>query len=77
MSTAKIAISMDENHLKRLDYFIKCKVYKNRSQAIQHAIIYELQRLEHSRLALECDKLNAEEEQIMAEEGFEKSSFLL
>lgn len=72
MSTAKIAISMSRQHLKRLDYYVKRKVFKNRSQAIQTAVIQELERLEHNRLAEECAKLDIHEEQKMAEEGFEE-----
>lgn len=69
MGTAKIAISIDQQQLKRLDYFIKSKVFKNRSQAIQKAVIVELNRLEHSRLAEECAKLDPTFEKNMAEEG--------
>ncbi len=69
MSTVKIAISINSQYLNRLDYFVKCKVFKNRSQAIQFAVIEELNRLEHSRLANECAKLDIHFERNMADEG--------
>jgi metal-responsive CopG/Arc/MetJ family transcriptional regulator len=73
MRTAKIAISIDHRHLQRLDYFVKRKVFKNRSQAIQNAVVLELKRLEHSRLAEECAKLDPTFEKNMAEEGLVKT----
>jgi hypothetical protein len=69
VKSAKIAISIDPFCLERLDYFVKNKVFKNRSQAIQAAVIQELERLEHSRLAKECAKLDVHEEILLAEEG--------
>lgn len=70
MKTAKIAISINLHYVKRLDYFVKCKRFKNRSQAIQAAVIQELERLEHSHLADECAKLDVQTERDLAEEGF-------
>ena len=43
---------------------------KNRSQAIQQAVSEKLERLDRSRLARECAKLDPVSEQILAEEGF-------
>jgi len=40
-----------------------------RSKAIQQAVIEKLMRIEKSRLARECAKLDAEFEQSLAEEG--------
>ena len=70
MKTAKIAISINRQYVKRLDYFVKRKMFKNRSQAIQAAVIQELERLEHNRLAEECAKLDIYAEREMTEEGF-------
>lgn len=69
MRTAKITISMDQQYLTRLDHFIKKKTFKNRSHAIQTAVIQELELLEHNRLAEECSKLNIHEERELAEEN--------
>lgn len=74
MSSTKIAISIDSQYLARLEHFVKSKVFKNRSQAIEHAVIGELERLEHSRLAKECEKLDLCSEREMAEEGFAEDS---
>jgi metal-responsive CopG/Arc/MetJ family transcriptional regulator len=70
MAASKIAITIDDNLLKQLDLVVKSKVYPNRSKAIQEAVADKLKRLERSRLAQECAKLDPEFEQNMAEEGF-------
>ncbi len=69
MATSKIAITIDDKLLKQLDLMVKSKVYPNRSKAIQEAVADKLQRLEKTRLAQECAKLDPEYEQSMAEEG--------
>ncbi len=69
MSTAKVAITLDENLLKRLDRLVKNRMFENRSRAIQEAVSEKLTRLERSRLAKECSKLDRRFEQTMAEEG--------
>jgi len=70
MAASKIAITIDDNLLKQLDLIVKSKVYPNRSKAIQEAVADKLKRLERTRLAQECAKLDPEFEQSMAEEGF-------
>ena len=69
MATAKIAITLDANVIKKLDFLVKSKFFKNRSRVIQEAVSEKLMRLEKSRLAQECAKLNADFEQDLAEEG--------
>jgi len=69
MATSKIAITIDYKLLKQLDNMVKSKVYPNRSRAIQEAVADKLQRLERTRLAQECAKLDPTYEQGMAEEG--------
>ena len=69
MSTAKVAITIDQTILARLDQLVKRKVFPNRSRAIQEAISDKLARLEGNRLARECAKLNPKFEQSLAEEG--------
>lgn len=69
MSTAKIAITMDEKTLDRLDRMVRSRVFPNRSKAIQDAVEEKLKRLERSQLARECAKLDRRDEQAMAEEG--------
>ncbi len=69
MGTAKVAITLDKNLLKRLDRLVKDRLFENRSRAIQEAVSEKLARLERSRLARECAKLDQGFEQAMAEEG--------
>ena len=72
MSTAKIAITIDEKLVKRLDLLVKKKLYPNRSRIIQEAVQEKINRIDKSRLAKVCAKLNPHFEQSMAEEGFSK-----
>ena len=69
MAASKIAITIDDKLLKQLDIMVNSKVYPNRSKAIQAAVADKLQRLERTRLAQECAKLDPVYEQKMAEEG--------
>jgi metal-responsive CopG/Arc/MetJ family transcriptional regulator len=69
MAASKIAITIDDKLLKQLDIMVKSKMYPNRSKAIQEAVADKLQRLERTRLAQECAKLDPVYEQNMAEEG--------
>ncbi|MEN6441882.1 MAG: ribbon-helix-helix domain-containing protein [Syntrophobacter sp.] len=69
MASAKIAITMDENTLHRLDRLVKDRVFPNRSKAIQDAVEEKLRKLERSRLSRECSKLDPSMEKNMAEEG--------
>ena len=70
MPASKIAITIDDNTLKRLDILVKSKFFPNRSKAIQEAVAEKLMRIEKSRLAQECAKLDPKFEQSLAEEGF-------
>jgi metal-responsive CopG/Arc/MetJ family transcriptional regulator len=70
MAASKIAITIDDNLLKQLDLMVESRVFPNRSKAIQEAIADKLKRLERTRLAQECAKLDPDYEQNMAEEGF-------
>ena len=69
MSTTKVAITLDEDLLKRLDRLVKNRMFENRSRAIQEAVSEKLARLERGRLARECAKLDRKFEQTMADEG--------
>ena len=70
MGTAKVAITLREDLLDKLDSLVKSKVYPNRSKAVQEAVEEKLARLNRSRLAKECAKLDPQFEQALAEEGF-------
>ncbi|MGH7930656.1 MAG: ribbon-helix-helix domain-containing protein [Candidatus Binatia bacterium] len=69
MARSKVAISLDESTLDRLDQLVKKRVFPNRSQAIEEAVAEKLARLEKSRLAQECAKLDPTFEKALAEEG--------
>jgi len=69
MAASKIAITIDENMLKQIDILVRSKYFPNRSKAIQQAVSEKLMRLEKSRLAQECAKLDPKFEQSIAEEG--------
>ena len=69
MSTSKIAITLDEELLSRLDRLVAEQRFPSRSRVIQEAVEEKLNRLERSRLARECAKLDPLFEQELAEEG--------
>lgn len=69
MARSKIAISLDRDALTRLDRLVREGVFPNRSQAIEAAVQEKIRRLERSRLARECAKLDPAFEQALAEEG--------
>ena len=71
MGKSKVAISLDESTLNRLDKLVQKQVFPNRSQAIEEAVAEKLARLERSRLAQECAKLDPAFEKKLAEEGLE------
>ena len=69
MARSKVAISLDESTLNRLDKLVQKQVFPNRSQAIEEAVAEKLARLERSRLAQECAKLDPMFEKALADEG--------
>jgi len=72
--TTKVAISLDEEVLERVDELVGERVFPNRSRAIQQAIEEKLERLERGRLSRECAKLDSDFEVAMAEEGLSAES---
>jgi len=69
MSTEKIAITIEGKTLTRLDSLVKSRAFPSRSRLIQEAIREKLERLDRSRLARECAKLDEQFEKSLAEEG--------
>jgi metal-responsive CopG/Arc/MetJ family transcriptional regulator len=69
MPAAKVAITIEEQLLKRIDRLVAQRKFPNRSRAIQEAVRDKLDRLERGRLARECAKLNPASERKMADEG--------
>ncbi|MDI6783660.1 MAG: ribbon-helix-helix domain-containing protein [bacterium] len=70
MHTTKIAITIEETLLRKLDSLVQSKVFPNRSKAFQEAVEEKISRLDRSRLAKECAKLDEKHERKLAEEGF-------
>lgn len=70
MAKAKIAITVDENSLAEIDRLVERGVFPNRSKAIEDAVQDRIARLQRSRLARECAKLDVREEQALADEGY-------
>jgi metal-responsive CopG/Arc/MetJ family transcriptional regulator len=60
MAASKIAITLENDTLKRLDMLVKSNFFPNRSKAIQEAVAEKLTRMGKSRLAQEC--VTADEE---------------
>jgi metal-responsive CopG/Arc/MetJ family transcriptional regulator len=69
MSVAKIAITLDETVVHRIDRLVREHVFPNRSKAVQEAVAEKIQRIDRHRLARECLKLDPKTEQAMADEG--------
>jgi metal-responsive CopG/Arc/MetJ family transcriptional regulator len=69
MARSKVAVTLDERVLRRLDQLVSRAVFPNRSRAIQAAVEEKLERIERSRLARECAKLDPACEKALAEEG--------
>ncbi len=73
MARSKVAVSLEEETLRRLDQLVRREVFPSRSQAIQVAVEEKLARLEHTRLARECAKLDPGYEKALAEEGMSEA----
>jgi metal-responsive CopG/Arc/MetJ family transcriptional regulator len=69
MGRSKVAVSLKEETLDQLDRLVEKAVFPSRSRAIQIAVEEKLERLERSRLARECSKLDRAFEKALAEEG--------
>ncbi len=69
MRKAKIAITLDDDLVARIDSLVLERRFPNRSRAIQEAVEEKLSRIEHTRLAVECAKLDPAFEQQLADEG--------
>ncbi len=69
MATIKVAITIDDDLLKRVDSLVRKHVFANRSKAIADAVREKLDRFDRTRLARECAKLDPIEERAIADEG--------
>ena len=69
MATTKIAITMQEKTLKRIDQLVKKQAFPSRSRVIQDAVEEKLEKMDQNRLAQELEKLDPAFEKALAEEG--------
>jgi metal-responsive CopG/Arc/MetJ family transcriptional regulator len=69
MSTIKVAITLDEDLLRRIDRLVADRRFPSRSRAIQLAVKAQIDRLDRGRLARESARLDPALEQQVAEEG--------
>jgi metal-responsive CopG/Arc/MetJ family transcriptional regulator len=72
MSSVKVAITLDQETLIRVDGLVAKSIFPNRSRAIQAAVSEKLARMERGRLASECAKLDPTFEKALAEEGLDE-----
>lgn len=68
MTVQKIAITIEETLLKRVDRLVEEDRFPSRSRAIQEAVREKLERMESNRLARELAKLDPVFEQKLADE---------
>jgi metal-responsive CopG/Arc/MetJ family transcriptional regulator len=69
MSTVKVAVSIEKKLIERIDQMVKYNIFPNRSKAFQIALEDKIIRIDKSRLARECSKLDQFSEQQLADEG--------
>jgi len=69
MGKSKIAITLDQRTVGRIDQLVRERAFPNRSQAIEEAMREKLERLDRGRLAREAAKLDPAFEKALAEEG--------
>ena len=69
MGAAKIAITLDEELVERIDRLVAAGKFPSRSRAIQVAVRAQIDRVDRGRLARECAKLDPGYEQTLAEEA--------
>lgn len=75
MPKRKVALTLDAQLVNRVDELVSRQRFKNRSQAVEAALIEKLDRLGRTRLARECAKLDPAEEQGLADEGLEPEAW--
>jgi Arc/MetJ-type ribon-helix-helix transcriptional regulator len=74
MGVAKVAVSLDETALARVDRLVREGKFPSRSRLIQDAVSEKLDRMGKTRLAAECARLDPEFERALAEEGLSEEA---
>jgi Arc/MetJ-type ribon-helix-helix transcriptional regulator len=70
MNTVRLAVSLEKNVIEQIDLLVKDKHYPSRSQLIRSAVKEKISKLNKSRLATECEKLDSKFEVNLSEESF-------
>ena len=70
MSKTKVAVTIEADLIDRVDALVRAHLFPSRSQVIEIALAEKIAGLERGRLARECAKLNVNEEQALADEGY-------
>ena len=65
----KVTIALNAQTVRRIDRLVRDGRSPNRSQAIDAAVLAHVGRLDPSRLAVECAKLDPAAEKSLAEAG--------
>jgi Arc/MetJ-type ribon-helix-helix transcriptional regulator len=74
VSVAKVAVSLDEHALAKVDRLVREGKFPSRSRLIQDAVAEKLERMGKTRLAAECAKLDPGFERALADEGLSEES---
>jgi len=74
MARSRVAITLDDGTLQRVDRLVQQALFVTRSQVIQEAVEEKLARLERSTLARESAKLDPAFERPWPRKGFQGKS---
>lgn len=74
MPKTKVAVTLDSRLLREVDELVDQDRFPNRSQLVEAALVEKIARIRGTRLAIECAKLDREEEVMLAEEGLSNDS---
>jgi Arc/MetJ-type ribon-helix-helix transcriptional regulator len=75
MPKRKVALTLDTRLVHKVDELVSRRRFKNRSQAVEAALVEKLDRIGRTRLAEECLRLDRAEEQRLADEGLEAEAW--
>ena len=68
MPKIKVALKLEANLVERVDELVRSGQFRSRSQAIESTLANSLRQFAHTRLARESAKLDARQEQRLADE---------
>jgi Arc/MetJ-type ribon-helix-helix transcriptional regulator len=71
MAKAKVALTIDEVVLRRIDDLVRAAAFTSRSHAVETALREKLERVDRNRLAEESAKLDSAQEKLLAEQSTE------